>query len=210
MASALGLALALSGFVLSAHSAASHDAAPRQGTLVALGEPFVMAPEIELEARRPTVSSTPVLHRARGVPRRLVIRSLRIDVPVLAIDAPGGVLLPPSDPQTVGWWRSGAKPGAARGSVLVAGHTVSSGGGAFDDLETLDRGDRVIVRTTEGRILYDVVGVTIYRKASLAEDAQRIFSQKVPGRLVLVTCEDWNGTTYLSNAVVFARPVAQR
>ena len=28
-----------------------------------------------------------------------------------------------------------------------------------------------------------------------------------PGRLVLITCEDWNGTTYLSNAVVFADPV---
>ena len=49
-----------------------------------------------------------------------------------------------------------------------------------------------------------VRGVTIYRKASLAEDAQKVFSQVVPGRLVLVTCEDWDGQTYLSNAVVFA------
>jgi hypothetical protein len=27
------------------------------------------------------------------------------------------------------------------------------------------------------------------------------------GRLVLVTCEDWNGEVYLSNAVVIAEPV---
>jgi len=131
-----------------------------------------------------------------------------VDAPVVGIDAPGGVLLPPDDPQVLGWWRSGARPGAAAGSAPVTGHTVSSGGGAFDDLETLEPGDRVRVRTTRGVIDYQVTGVTIYRKAGLAEDAARVFSQTVPGRLVLVTCEDWNGTTYLSNAVVFAEPVA--
>lgn len=167
----------------------------------------MVAPEIALGARERS-SAKQVAHPARGAPRRLVIRSLRIDVPVLAIDAPDGALLPPSDPQMVGWWRSGAKPGAARGSAVVAGHTVSTGGGAFDDLETVRRGEQVVVRTTRGRIVYDVEGVAIYRKASLAEDALRIFSQRVAGRLVLVTCEDWNGTRYLSNAVVFARPVA--
>jgi len=131
-----------------------------------------------------------------------------VDAPVVGIDAPGGVLLPPDDPQILGWWRSGARPGAATGSALVTGHTVSSGGGAFDDLETLEPGDRVRVRTTRGVIDYQVTGVTIYRKAGLAKDAARVFSQTVPGRLVLVTCEDWNGSTYLSNAVVFAEPVA--
>jgi hypothetical protein len=30
----------------------------------------------------------------------------------------------------------------------------------------------------------------------------------VPGRLVLVTCEDWNGARYLSNVVVIATPTA--
>jgi len=140
------------------------------------------------------------------VPQRIVVPRLGVDAPVIGIDAPEGVLLPPDDPQTLGWWRSGAQPGAARGSALVTGHTVSSGGGAFDDLETLEAGDRVRVRTTAGVIGYEVTGVTIYRKASLAEDAARVFSQTVPGRLVLITCEDWNGSTYLSNAVVFAEP----
>jgi len=51
---------------------------------------------------------------------------------------------------------------------------------------------------------YTVSGVTTYRKASLAKDAERVFSQTVPGRLVLITCEDWNGSIYLSNVVVFA------
>jgi hypothetical protein len=34
-----------------------------------------------------------------------------------------------------------------------------------------------------------------------------VFSQDVPGRLVLITCEDWNGSVYLSNTVVLADPL---
>ena len=68
--------------------------------------------------------------------------------------------------------------------------------------------DRVQVRTGKGAIGYAVSGVTIYRKASLARDAARVFSQTVPGRLVLITCEDWNGSGYDSNAIVFAERTA--
>ena len=60
------------------------------------------------------------------------------------------------------------------------------------------------VRTTKGVIRYVVTGVTIYDKGRLARDAQRVFSQTGPGRLVLITCEDWNGSGYDSNAIVFA------
>ena len=47
--------------------------------------------------------------------------------------------------------------------------------------------------------------VRVYDKGSVAGDAKRLFSQDVPGRLVLVTCEDWDGERYLSNVVVTAR-----
>jgi LPXTG-site transpeptidase (sortase) family protein len=138
---------------------------------------------------------------------RLVVPRLHVDAPVVPIGAPGRVLVPPGDPQVLGWWDGGAVPGAAHGGALVTGHTVHTGGGAFDDLETLRPGDPVRVRTARGTIRYAVTGVTVYRKASLARDAAKVFRQRGPGRLVLITCEDWNGTTYLSNAVVFADPV---
>ena len=141
---------------------------------------------------------------AAGPPVRLVVPALHVDVPVVPIGAPDGVLLPPSNPQVLGWWRDGAVPGAALGGALVTGHTVHTGGGALDHLRTLQRGDRVVVHTTKGRLAYTVTGVTNYRKATLAHDAQRVFSQSVPGRLVLITCADWNGRVYLSNTVVFA------
>ena len=67
------------------------------------------------------------------------------------IGAPGGVLTPPSDPQT--WAGGTAVRCRARrhGGALITGHTVHTGGGAFDDLETLRAGDQLRVRTGEGR-----------------------------------------------------------
>jgi LPXTG-site transpeptidase (sortase) family protein len=126
---------------------------------------------------------------------------------VLGIRASGGQLIPPSNPRLVGWWSDGARPGAAKGSAIITGHTVHTGGGAFDNLDRLRAGDSVKVTTAKGTISYAVVAVTTYRKRALAKQAAQIFDQSVPGRLVLVTCEDWNGTTYLSNAVVIAKPI---
>lgn len=141
-----------------------------------------------------------------GAPERLEVPALGIDAPVIPIGAPGGVLTPPSDPQTLGWWADGAKPGARLGSALVTGHTVSTGGGAMDDLEELEAGDRVWMRTDVGRIGYDVRSVVVLGKGELAERAQQVFDQQVRGRLVLITCEDWNGVEYLSNVLVTATP----
>ena len=160
--------------------------------------PFVVEPGVSIKAARPKP------HAAAGAPNRLLVPKLGIDAPVIDIGVVDGTLLPPSDPQTLGWWSDGAAPGALRGGALITGHTVHTGGGAFDDLETLEAGDRVRVRTAKGAIPYVVRGVTVYRKATLARDAARVFSQTVPGRLVLITCEDWNGSGYDSNAIVFA------
>lgn len=153
--------------------------------------------------------------RARpGYPDRVVVPSLGVDAPVLPIRAPDRTLTPPADPQVLGWWVDGARPGAATGSALVVGHTVHSGGGALDDLETLSEGDEIVVRSTrrqsgedvERTTAYAVESVEVYRKGTLATRAAELFSQSVEGRLVLLTCEDWDGTRYLSNVVVTAVP----
>lgn len=141
-----------------------------------------------------------------GAPRRLTIPALGVDAPVVPVKAPNRTLTPPSDPQQLGWWADGARPGAARGSALVTGHTVHTGGGALDDLETVETGDRVVVRTSKSKLTYVVRTVKVYGKGALARQAERVFSQEVPGRLVVITCEDWNGFEYLSNVVVVATP----
>jgi LPXTG-site transpeptidase (sortase) family protein len=163
--------------------------------------PYVVAPAVSLAAAKASPARP---DPAAGRPTRLIVPQLDVDAAVVPIPVNDGILLPPSDPQTLGWWFQGAAPGALRGSALITGHTVHTGGGAFDNLETLHRGDRVLVRTVKGTIEYAVSGVTIYHKGRLAHDAQRVFSQTAPGRLVLITCEDWNGSGYDSNAIVFA------
>jgi hypothetical protein len=207
----LGLALLLTGSALLADEAGSGG--PANPVPNRAPEPFVVEPAVRLEAAGPTRqprATAPRPHPGRGVPLSLRLPRLGVTAPVLPIEARRRVLRPPDDPTTLGWWRDGARPGDPAGAALVAGHTVSTGGGALDDLERTRRGDLLHVRTTRGRIRYRVVGVSVHRKATLARHAARIFSQEGPGRLVLLTCEDWDGRRYLSNVVVVAQPVVPR
>lgn len=89
----------------------------------------------------------------------------------------------------------------------MTGHTVHTGGGAFDDLETLSPGDRVVVRSGGDALAYRVGTVEVMGRDELARRSGAVFGQTGPARLVLVTCEDWDGTGYRSNVVVTAQPV---
>ena len=161
---------------------------------------------------RPAVAATalpkPVLAKPKPVdPHRLRIPSLGVDARVLPVKAADRTLVPPRNPARVGWWADGARPGSVRGSALIAGHTIHTGGGALDDLEQLRAGDRVRVSAGSDVIDYRVESVEVFTKGALARNAERLFDQEVPGRLVVITCEQWNGVEYLSNVVVTARPV---
>jgi sortase (surface protein transpeptidase) len=185
------------------------------GAVVWLSQPDQVAarePAPTAGSREGAVSPTPAPRAEQrapwepGAPRRLMIPALQVDARVVPVTAPDRTLVPPADPQQLGWWADGARPGEMRGSALVAGHTVHTGGGALDDLETLENGDRVVVRTPDSRLTFVVRSVRIYEKGALARAAARVFSQEVPGRLVVITCEDWDGWKYLSNVVVVAVP----
>lgn len=158
---------------------------------------------------RPVTSPPRMKGAARGVrPSVVVVPALGVTAPVSPIRTKDGTLTPPADPQQVGWWSGGARPGADRGTSVVTGHTVSTGGGAFDDLEELAPGADVVVRSGGTTVSYDVESVRVLSRAELARGSARIFDQSGPGRLVLVTCEDWDGTAYRSNVVVTAVPSA--
>ncbi|MFI6831862.1 class F sortase [Kribbella sp. NPDC050241] len=143
----------------------------------------------------------------QSVPSRILLPQLALSARVIPIAAEAGVLTPPSNPRVVGWWSGGARPGDLLGSAVMTAHTVHTGGGAFDDLDQLRPGAIATVITSTGRITYVVTSVTNYPKRSLAKHAAELFDHNTQGRLVLVTCEDWNGTAYLSNTVVIAKPV---
>ena len=146
---------------------------------------------------------------AIGRPDRLVVPSLHIDAPVSTIEiGPDGTLSPPADVDTVGWWQRSAPAGARRGQVLVTGHTVHVGDGAMDHIGQAERGARVRVDSGRRSVLYRVTRTFVLSKAQVARRATELFGQQHGGgRLVLVTCTDWNGSGYDSNVIVLATPV---
>jgi LPXTG-site transpeptidase (sortase) family protein len=192
---AFGLVVALVGAVFWFRQDAQLTDLTRDVATVATGsEPAASPPAARIAPWRP------------GAPRNITIPRLGVTSQVLPIHVLDSALVPPADPDVLGWWAEGARPGDPRGSVLVTGHTVSTGGAALDRLEELRPGDSVTVRTRRDTLEYAVRRVAIVDKGLVARRAERLFSQEVPGRLVLVTCGDWDGTRHRSNVVVTAQP----
>lgn len=156
------------------------------------------------EARGAARKRTPATY-VTGDPVHLRIPRLDVTTDVVAVDAEGGVLVPPADPALVGWWTDGARAGSPDGAVVLTGHTVHSGGGVFDDLASLERSDVIEVTTTRGTLTYLVTEVRDLSKAQLASVAGDLFGSSGRARVVLVTCTDWDGERYLGNTVVVAR-----
>lgn len=144
---------------------------------------------------------------AAAAPMRIRVPRLGVDSAVVPISGATGVLEPPSDARELGWWQEGAVPGSALGTTVMTGHTLHLGGGALDKLKTLRPGDRITVTTTRGTVRYEVRASWALSKPDLAQRAESLFDQGREGRLVLVTCYDWTGSEYLSNAVVSAAPI---
>lgn len=118
------------------------------------------------------------------------------------------VLNPPRDPTIAGWWSQGAAPGQGQGSAVIVGHTVRyHGGGVFDDVGLLGRGDSVEVDGSGSAVAYRVTSTAVLSKDEVAREAEAIFTQAGPGRLVIVTCDDWDGRVWRSNIITIATPV---
>lgn len=123
-------------------------------------------------------------------PTRVSLARLGIAAPIASadIDIASGALDVPKNIQRVGWWRDGAAPGSAVGTILLAGHVDSAkaGGGAFYALKGARRGDIVKLTSDDGKTRnYRVSSIRTVRKAALPES---IFTRTGPKRLVLVTC----------------------
>lgn len=132
----------------------------------------------------------------------LHLRMAGIDAPVVPLTLTGTELLPPPDPRVLGWW--GRPVGARHGVTLLVGHTVHTGGGELDDLESVPVGATARV----SGFAYEVTSVRVVSKPALAARAANLFSQHGKHRLVVVTCEDYDAATgeYASNVVLTAEP----
>lgn len=49
----------------------------------------------------------------------------------------------------------------------------------------------------------------MFSKGTVAAEAGELFSQSTAGRLVVITCDDDDGTSFLSTVVVTATPIGR-
>lgn len=120
----------------------------------------------------------------------------------VGIDVRGQLAVGPSV-SAVYTWSKGVRPGQP-GSAVLAGHTWSRGAGVFDNLGTMEIGDRFSV----GPSSFEVTRVQWVRTMS-SQQVRELFSDRGPSRVVLITCGDRSAATgvYASRILVHAAKV---
>ena len=162
------------------------------------------------------VAASPVAAAVPLAPNRIVIPALKAVAPIVDVSTtPDGELQIPENPKVVGWWSPGSKPGAAKGTAILAGHINFNGvSGTLADIGKLKPGDEVDIYGTHNadhrtKVKFAVTGVRTYHKTKLPY--QEIFDQSSIGRIAIVTCGgpfDASTGNYLDNIVAFAVPAA--
>ena len=144
-------------------------------------------------------------------PDMIEIPRLGAKAPIVKVGTePGGELQIPLNPRIVGWWQYGAKPGASKGTAILAGHINYAGvDGVLAQIGTLNPGDIVwidgIAAGQQKRVEFKITGVRTYEKKALPY--QEIFNQQSAGRVAIVTCGgpfDARTGNYLDNIVAYA------
>ncbi|MDP4334838.1 class F sortase [Curtobacterium sp. A7_M15] len=187
------LALGISGVVTATSSVPPGTVRDMHGDPVRLEAPVVTAPQ------------------ARATPDgsgRLVVPSVRLDVPLGALDAVNGRITPPGFRSAYLVRDVGVVPErAASGTVVVVMHSLRGGGTAPGNFLTdVDRGRSRVAIGAVARVAgvaYTVTGSTLVDKDRIADDAG-VWGD-VPDRLLLITClERPDGSPSTQNLVITA------
>lgn len=148
-------------------------------------------------------------------PIAIRIEKAQVDAQVEVQEIVDGVMLNPSGPFVVSWYRETGRLGALD-NVVMAGHLDywDVGEAVFYNLGQLQEGD-VIEITGEDETVYkyEVQWVQNYKVADLdAKDVQKIVGKTDEEQLTLITCGgpfDYNRGEYLERMVVRANRVAE-
>lgn len=204
---ALGLTIGF-GLIVTAGvgSAISVPATPSVGTVPAVQTPARAGPAVPKPGDPIAIARTAT---AGEIPQSLTLPSLRADAPILPTGVlPGGGLALPDNPNVLGWWQGGARPGSGQGTVVIGGHvdTAADGPGALFELRELRPGDPVALSTDRELRSYVIVAIRSYPKADLPAE---VFARSGQPRLVIITCGgafDKTTRQYADNIVAYAVP----
>ncbi|MFE5629638.1 class F sortase [Streptomyces sp. NPDC056470] len=162
---------------------------------------------------RPAGAALPPAHAPiePAEPRRVEIPSLGIAAPVVGrgLDGTGAVDPPPYEmPESVGWFRTGTRPGA-EGAALFVGHVdTETRPAVFYGLSAARPGATVRVTRADGSVAeFTVDDVRVFPREGF--DARKVYGQREDGRaeLRLITCGgtfDRESGAYTANVVVSA------
>jgi hypothetical protein len=184
--------------------------------------PLTAGPLLAVPPRVPHVPSVPA-DSARGLlpgprPGAAAIRPVPVELAIARLGVRArigslhldraGTLVPPANPNAVGWYTAGILPGEP-GPAVLAGHVDGPRGPAvFWRLGNLRAGDAVAIRTATGKVLhYKVVSVKHYPKGAFP--ASTVYAATPDSELRLITCGgtfDAARQSYLDNVVVSAVP----
>lgn len=138
----------------------------------------------------------------------LSIPAIGVDARITAVGlrADGAMQVP--DPDTVGWYERGPRPGE-RGPAVLVGHVDSRTGPAvFHRLRELRRGDRIVVRSDDGGSSSSTFVVRrVERHPKTALPTERIWPDTSRRLLRLITCGgsfDRAARSYRDNVIVYA------
>lgn len=181
--------------------------------------PLVVAQPAETSTAGPTQSRPAEVSEripaSDRQPTRLSIPDLGIETEVVRTWMDGAAsIVVPEDVLVTGWFDGSRRLDARYGSTVIVGHrdSATQGTGALYAIEELPRGALITVTDRSGIAHNFVVeSIELIDKAALPQEAPRIFRNRGPYRLVLITCGgafDESARSYLSNVVITALPAS--
>ncbi|MFI5755886.1 class F sortase [Streptomyces sp. NPDC051569] len=155
----------------------------------------------------------PGTRAAAAPPVRITIARIGLDHGLTGIRVQqDGHLAVPDDPDRVGWWSDGPRPGDPGAAILVGHVDSATGPAAFYGLASLRPGDAITVHRRDGsRVTFTVRALRQYEKDAFPDD--QVYATSGPPVLRLITCGgtyDRERGGYRDNVVVYAtlaRPV---
>lgn len=141
-----------------------------------------------------------------GLPVRLKIPTINVNAAVEYVGfTPRRALDVPKNPEDVGWFKLGPRPGE-KGSAVIDGHVDGENGkaGVFVNLYKLKKGDKIYVEDGKG---ISIVFVVREKRIYDPEYSGDVFSRNDGYYLNLITCDGvWDGVkkSYSKRLVVFS------